>query len=40
MAAPECRSRVRKSTEPQSPQVGQENDSQGSPAVIAASIVG
>ena len=40
IAAPGCRSSVRKSTEPNCPHAGQENDSQGSPAAIAAPIVG
>jgi hypothetical protein len=38
--APGCRSSVRKSTEPNCPQAGQENDSHGSPAAMAAPMVG
>jgi hypothetical protein len=38
--APGCRSSVRKSTEPNCPQAGQENGSHGSPAAMAAPMVG
>jgi hypothetical protein len=40
IAPPGCRSSVRRSTEAYCPQPGQENVSQGSPAAIAAPIVG
>jgi hypothetical protein len=38
IAAPGCRSSARKSTEPNCPHAGQENDSHGSPAAMAAPI--
>jgi hypothetical protein len=38
--APGCRSSVRRSTAPNWPHAGQENESHGSPAAIAAPIVG
>ena len=39
IAAPGCRSNVRRSTEPHFPQAGQEKLSQGSPAAMAAPIL-